>query len=64
VSNVRYLCVFTYSGVKHILCCVVILLVFILCLVNPMRVSLDCPFVIVTSVFSNMQYLVVNFIDT
>jgi hypothetical protein len=57
VSNVRYLCVFTYSGVKHILCCVVILLVFILCLVYPMRVSLDCPFVIVTSVFSNMSVL-------
>jgi hypothetical protein len=45
-----YLCLFTYSGVQHILCCV-----FVICLrlVYPMlQVSLDCPFLIVPSVFS------------
>ena len=42
----RYLCLFAYSGVQHILCCV------FLRLVCPMlAVSLDCPFLIDPSVF-------------
>ena len=37
------------------LCCVLCLFVFVLCLVYPMLpVSLDCPFSIVLSVFSNV----------
>ena len=43
---------FVYSGVQHILYCVVL---FVLCLVYPMlTVSLDCPFLIAPSVFSNV----------
>jgi len=38
---------FVHSGVHHILCCVCVLFVFVLCLVYPMLpVSLDFPFVI------------------
>jgi hypothetical protein len=52
----RYLCPFVYSGVQHILCfCFVFLR-----LVYPMlSVSLDCPFLIAPSVFSNV-YLADN----
>jgi len=41
----RYLCLFAHSSVQHILCCVLVLLVFIFCLVCPMlSASLDCLF--------------------
>jgi hypothetical protein len=54
MSCLRYLCLFAVSSVHHILCCVV----FLFCvyrLVFPMLpVSLDCPFLIVLSVFSNV----------
>ena len=41
MSYLRYLCLFTYGGVQHILCCVC----FFLRLVFPMLpVSLDCSF--------------------
>jgi hypothetical protein len=53
MSYLRYLCLFSYSGVKHILCRVFVLFVFIL------SVSLDWPFLIVPSVFSNI-YLAPN----
>ena len=44
-------CLLTYSGVLHILCCVAFCF---LCLVYPMLpVSLDCLFLIASSVFSN-----------
>ena len=47
-ANVLY----TYSGVQHILCCV---LVFCLRLVHSgLPVSLECPFMIVSSLFSNI----------
>ena len=37
--------------------CVFALSVFVLCLVHPViPVSLDCPFLIVPSVFSNVHY--------
>ena len=49
MSYLRYLCLFAYSGVQHILCCVFLRLVY------PMLpVSLDCPFLISPSVFSNV----------
>ena len=39
MSYLRYLCLFVYSGVQHLLCCVCLRLVY------PMLpVSLDCPF--------------------
>ena len=31
MSNLRYLCLFAYSGVQHILCCVFVLIFFVLC---------------------------------
>ena len=41
----RYLCLFTYSGVQHILFCVFAWYFSVLCLVYPMLpVSLDCLF--------------------
>ena len=49
MSYLRCLCLFAYSGVKHILCCVLLRLV---CPVLP--VSLDCPFLIAPSEFSNV----------
>ena len=52
VSYLRYLCLFAYGGVQHML---FVLFVFILCFVCPMLpVSLDCPFLIAPSVFSNV----------
>ena len=48
----RYLCLVVYNGVQHILWCIFLRLVY------PMLpVSLDCPFLIAPSVFSNV-YLV------
>jgi hypothetical protein len=44
-----YLCLFVYSDVQHIFCCVFLRLVY------PMLpVSLDCPFLIAPSIFSNV----------
>jgi len=48
MSYLRYLCLFAHSGVQHISGFVILRLVY------PMlTVSLDCPFLIPTSVFSN-----------
>jgi hypothetical protein len=56
LSYVRYLCLFENSGVQHILCCVSVL--FIWGLVYFMfSVSLDFPFLIAISVFSNIYLL-------
>jgi hypothetical protein len=33
MSYLRYLCLFTYSGVQHILCCVSALFFFVLCII-------------------------------
>ena len=49
LSYLRYLCLFVCDGVQHVLCCVFLHFVF------PMLpVSLDCPFVIAPSVFSDV----------
>jgi hypothetical protein len=47
MSYLRYLYLFAYSGVQHILCCVLFILFgFVLCLVCPvLLVFLDLPFV-------------------
>ena len=48
MSYLRYLCLFTCSGVQHIFCC-------FSSLVCPMlSISLDCSFLIVPSVSSNV----------
>ena len=44
MSYLRYLCLFTYSGVKYILCCVCVLLIFVLC-------TLCCQFLSVEYLF-------------
>ena len=54
-TYLRYVCLFAHSGVQHIMCCVFIMCVFVLCLVYPMLPSsLECPFLITPSVFSNV----------
>ena len=53
MSYLRYLCLYPYSSVQRILC-----RVFVLFFAYPMLpASLDCPFLIVPSIFSNV-YLV------
>ena len=55
MSNLLYSCLVAYCGVWHILWCLFVLLFFFLCLVYPiLPVSLDCPFLIASSVFSNV----------
>ena len=49
MSYLRYLCLFAQSGVQCILCCVFDLFFFVL-----LPVSLDCPFLLVPSVFSSV----------
>ena len=51
MSYLRYLCLFTYSGVQHILWCIL----FCFSSLYPMlSVSLDCPLLITPSVFSDV----------
>ena len=55
--------VFGGVSVAHLefssVCCVFVLFVFVLCLVCPMLpVSVDCPFLIAPSVFSNVYLFV------
>jgi hypothetical protein len=51
MSYLRYVCLFAYIGVQHILCVVFVFLR----LVYPMLpVSLNCPFVIAPWLFSNV----------
>ena len=48
-----YLCLFTLSGVQLALCCVY-WFVFLRLVYPMLPVSLDCPFLIAPSVFSNV----------
>ena len=58
MSCLRCLCLFTYSGVQHKVCCV---FVAVLRLMRPvLPTSMDCPFLIVPLVFSKV-YLPVLF---
>ena len=45
MSYLRYLCLFSHSGVQHILCCVFVLSFFVLCtfMLSGLFI-LDCPF--------------------
>jgi len=47
----HYLCFFAHSGVQHILRCV---FVFLRLVYPSLPVSLDCPFLIALSVYSNV----------
>ena len=58
MSYLRYLCLYAYSGVQHILFCVLCFCFVFLRLVLP--VSLDCPFLIVPSLFSNVYLVLYN----
>ena len=62
MSYLRYLCMLTDSGVQQISCCLfVFCFFFLLRLVYSMLpVSLDCPFLITLSVFSNVYLLSKN----
>jgi hypothetical protein len=58
MCDLRYLFLFAYGVVQHILCCGFVLFVFTLGLVYPMLpVSLDCPFLIAPLVFSFIDLL-------
>jgi hypothetical protein len=61
MSYLRDLCLFAYSGVQHILCCVFLRLVY-----PVLPVSLDCPFLVAPSVFSNvyLRHPITNLIGT
>ena len=57
MSYLRYLCLLAHIGIKHILSCFCFACV---CLVYPMlSVSLDCPFLIAYSVFSNVYWYLI-----
>ena len=43
MSYLRYLCLFAYGGVQHILCCVFVLFFLVLSMLS---VSLDCHFLL------------------
>ena len=49
VFYLRFLSLFAHSVVQHIVCCLFVLLFFVV-----LPVSLDCPFLIAPSVFSNV----------
>jgi hypothetical protein len=51
-SYLRYLCLFGYSGVHHILFCVFCFACLRL-VCSILSVSLDCPFLIAPSIYSN-----------
>ena len=57
MSYLRYLCLFMYSGVQHILCCVFVLLFFVM-----LQVYLDYPFLTAPSVFCIMFIITLNII--
>jgi len=62
MSYLRYSCLFAYSGVQHILCCVFVLFVFVLSLVYPMLpVSLECLFLFASSVLCNVYLHMCDF---
>jgi hypothetical protein len=57
MSCLRYLCLSVHSGVQHILCCVFVLFFFVL-----LPVSLDCSFLIVPLVLSNVYLSYIAFV--
>ena len=60
MSYLLELCLFEHSGVQCIYMCVCFCIVFLRFVYPMLPVSLDCPFLIVPSVFSNV-YLRVSY---
>jgi hypothetical protein len=56
MSYFCYLCLFAHSGVERILCCS-FCFVFLRFVYPMLPVFLDCPILIVPSVFSNIYYI-------
>jgi hypothetical protein len=59
MSYLHYLCLFSYKSDQHILC------FSFVCfhLVHPMLwVSMDCPFLIAPSIFSNVYFVYIQYI--
>ena len=54
MSYLRYVCLFTHSGVKHILFCIFVLFFFVLCTVC-CKILWIVHLLIATSVFSNVD---------
>ena len=54
MSSLRCLCLFTYSGIHGTCGVLFVLFLFVLCTLYMLSVSLDCPFLIAPSVFSNI----------
>ena len=54
MSYLRCLCLFTYSGIRGTCGVLFVLFLFVLCTLYMLSVSLDCPFLIAPSVFSNI----------
>jgi hypothetical protein len=52
MSYLRYLCLFAYNGVQHILCCGFFLFRLSSSLCPMLPVSVDCTLLIAPSVFS------------
>jgi len=59
-----YSFLFAYSGVQHILCCVFVMFVFVLCLVYPTYVAsysglsiFNCPFDLLERLISSVERL-------
>ena len=58
MSYLRYLCLFGHSGVQHIVLCFCLVFLHFVYLMLP--VSLDCPFLIAPSVFSNIYLYILG----
>jgi membrane-bound metal-dependent hydrolase YbcI (DUF457 family) len=56
MSYLLYLCLLAHRGVQHTLCCGFFCFVFLRLVYPMLPVSLDCPFLIAHSVFSNVYY--------
>ena len=57
-SYLRYLCLLTYSGIQHILCCVFCFVCLVSCVPNVCKFLWIVNFLIASSVFSNAYFLV------
>jgi len=60
MSYLCYLCLFTFNGVQHILCCLFGLVVFVLC-TQMLPVFLGCPFFVAPSVLSYVYVVPLRF---
>ena len=56
---IRYLCLFAYSDVPHILCCVFVLFIYVLSTL--LSVSLDCP--LLFAFRYSLTFIYIQYID-